>query len=189
MNFAPVQSGGGVYFLKCCDNFSNAYYRFNGTPVGAVFNTDQGQTSFYLKSRYSFAQRQASGPARFAFDVRDQDPNNHLYYFNTQAPDGSLVFSYSVNNVPQFYYVPKGTEDTLLGAGVTLKVTISWDGSNIKLYLNDGLAQSTPYTKPSPNWTAASTFDIGAYEYLNLGGFNACDDVIEGFSVTAIMHP
>jgi hypothetical protein len=178
LNFAAAQSRDGV-----------AYYKFTGAPVETVFNTDQGQISFNLTSRYSFAQRQASGSARFAFDVRDQDPNNHLYYFSTQSRGEYLLFSYAVNNVPQFYYVPKGTEDTLFGSGVTLKVTVSWDGSNVALYLNDELVQSAPYTKPTPNWTAASTFDIGAYEYLNYGGFNACDDVIDAFSVAPVTHP
>ena len=58
-------------------------------------------------------------------------------------------------------------------------VTLTWDGSVTKLYLNDTLVKSTPYTKPTPNWTAASLFDLGAYEYQNSGGYNTFDDVID----------
>ena len=72
MNFAPAQTGNGVYFLNCCTNTNNAYYKFTGAPVGSIFNVNQGQISFYLKSRFSFAQRQSSATSpRYAFDVRD----------------------------------------------------------------------------------------------------------------------
>ena len=64
-----------------------------------------------------------------------------------------------------------------------MKVTLGWDGSNVKLYLNDTLVQSSPYTLPTANWTAASVFDLGAYEYQTFGGFNVSDDVIDEFTV------
>jgi len=186
VNFAAAQAGNGVYFLNCCDNTNVAYYKFTGATVGSVFNVNQGQISFYLKSRYSFAQRQASAASsRFAFDVRDNDVNNHLFYFLTQVGSGGyLTFSYKVGGAAQYYYVPKGTEDTLFGNGVVLKVTISWDGAVSKLYFNDGLVQSSSYTKPAPNWSAASNFDLGAYEYATSGGFNVSDDVIDEFTVS-----
>ena len=72
VNFAPAQPGNGVYFLQCCGNSANAYYKFSGTTVGSIFNVNQGQISFYLKSRQSFAQRLASGTSyRQVLDVRD----------------------------------------------------------------------------------------------------------------------
>ena len=72
VNFAPAQVGNGVYFQNCCVNTNNAYYKFTGATVGNIFNMSQGQISFSLKSRYSFAQRMASATApRYAFDVRD----------------------------------------------------------------------------------------------------------------------
>jgi hypothetical protein len=186
VNFTPAQVGSGVYFLNCCDNTNVAYYKFAGATVGSVFNVNQGQISFYLKSRYSFAQRQTSAASsRFAFDVRDNDVNNHLFYFLTQAGSGGyLTFSYKVGGAAQYYYVAKGTEDTLFGNGVVLKVTMSWDGAVSKLYFNDGLVQSSSYTKPVPNWTGASNFDLGAYEYAMSGGFNVSDDVIDEFTVS-----
>ena len=46
------------------------------------------------------------------------------------------------------------------------------------------LVQSGFYTKPSPNWTAASVFDLGAQEYFNYGGYSSCDDIIDEFTVT-----
>jgi hypothetical protein len=79
--------------------------------------------------------------------------------------------------------VPKGTEDTLLGGGVILNVTLSWNGTVLNLYLNGVLVKSSSYTVVTPNWTAASNFDLGAYEYLTDGGYKACDDIVEQFTV------
>ena len=185
INFTPAQVGEGVFFLTCCDNSANAYYRFAGTAVGNVFSTIQGQISFYLKSGYTFAQR-ATGAAspRVVFDVRDNDPNNHLFYFYTQGTSNRLSFNYAVGGGMQTYWVPAGTEDSLFGSGVILKVTITWDGKTTNLYLNGALVQSSSYAKSTPNWTASSNFDFGAYEYLSYGGFNSSDDVIDEFAVT-----
>ncbi len=60
VNFAPAEVGNGVYFLNCCSNTNNAYYQFTGSTIGNIFNAGQGQISFYLESRYSFAQRQSN---------------------------------------------------------------------------------------------------------------------------------
>jgi hypothetical protein len=37
--------------------------------------------------------------------------------------------------------------------------------------LNGVLAKSAPYSIPAANWSAASVFDVGAYEYQTYGGF------------------
>jgi hypothetical protein len=181
VNFTPAEVGNGVYFLNCCANTNDAYYKFTGAAIGNIFNVSQGQVSFYLLSRYSFAQREASAASpRYAFDVRDA--SNHYFYFLTEITSGRLVFSYTVSGVAQFYYVPKGTEDALFGDGVILNVMIQWNGSTSSLYLNGTLVQSLSYTQPTPNWTAASNFDLGAYEYLTYGGYNVSDDVINEFT-------
>jgi hypothetical protein len=183
VNFAPAQSGTGVYFLNCCVNTNNAYYKFTGTNVGSIFNVNPGQISFSLKSSYSFAQRQALIP-RFVFDVRDNDPGNHVFYFLTNATSAYLAFSYRVGGTGYNYYVPQGSEDSVFGNGVTVKVTITWDGSTVKLCLNDNLVQSSPYNQVAANWTSSSVFDLGAYEYLSFGGYYACDDLINEFTVS-----
>lgn len=183
VNFAPAQVGNGVYFLNCCDTSANAYYRFTGTMVGNLFNVSRGQVSFYLKSRYNVAQRPAG--LRFAFDVRDQDPNNHLYFFHTQKTAANqILFTYNVGGGAQFYYLPAGQEDAIFGAGLTVKITITWDGVQSRLYLNDAVVQSSTYIAPTPNWTAASNFNLGAYEYATVGGYNSLDDVIDDFTVS-----
>ena len=43
VNFTPAETGNGVYFLNCCVNGNNAYYKFTGSTVGNIFNTSQGQ--------------------------------------------------------------------------------------------------------------------------------------------------
>jgi len=191
VNFTPAQVGDGVYFQSCCNSTNNAYYKFTGATVGSIFNVNQGQISFYLKSRYSFAQRQTSAATtRYAFDVRDSDVTNHLFYLSTQISSGYLLFSYRVGGTAaQFYWVPQGTEDALFGNGVALKLTITWDGAVSKLYFNDTVVQSSPYSKTAPNWTAASNFNLGAYEYLTSGGYYSLDDVMDEFTVTGPAIP
>jgi uncharacterized protein (TIGR03437 family) len=188
VNFAPGQAGNGVYFQQCCANSANAYYKFVSPTVGSIFNVTQGQISFYLNSRQSFAQRKASGTSyRQVFDVRDA--TNHLFGFTTQASSSGLTFRYliganSTSNPAATYAAPAGTEETLFGDGVTLKVTLTWSSGVAMLYLNDAMVKKFTYTNPTPNWSAASTFDLGAYEYLTNGGYNTCDDIIDEFTVT-----
>jgi hypothetical protein len=43
--------------------------------------------------------------------------------------------------------------------------------------------KSISYTPPTPNWTSAAVFDLGAYEYATFGGYNVCDDIIDEFTV------
>jgi hypothetical protein len=62
-------------------------------------------------------------------------------------------------------------------------VSLAWDGSTIKLYLNGALVKSSAYSAVTPNWTAASNFDLGAYEYQTFGGYNVSDDIIDEFTV------
>ena len=178
VNFTPAAAGNGVYFLKCCTNTNNAYYKFTGATIGNIFNTNQGQVTFYLKSRYSFAQRLAGASApRYAFDVRDGN-NNHLFFFYTKTTSTQLMFTYATGGTAQYYFAPQGTEDHLFGLGVLLKVTLTWNGSSMNLYLNGTLVKTTAYVRTTPNWSAASNFDLGAYEYLTAGGYNGSDDVI-----------
>ena len=181
VNFSPAVSGNGVYFLNCCGNTNNAYYKFPGAAAGSIFNTSQGQISFYLQSRYSFAQRTTNASTtRYAFDVRDA--NGHLFNFASQVVSGSLEFSYAVAGASEFYFVPKGTENTLFGSGVVLPVTLSWKAGTVSLYLNGTLVTSAAYTPATPNWTASSNFDLGAYEYVTYGGYDVSDDVVAGFT-------
>jgi hypothetical protein len=154
--------------------------------VGRAFNVNQGQITFHLKSRYSFQQRVASAAQpRYTFDVRDGN-GNHLFYFLTQVTNGILYFTYLIAGTGQYYWVPRGTEDRIYGNGVILQVTMSWTNGVANLYLNGRLVKSSPYTRVTPNWTAASHFDLGAHEYLTFGGYNVSDDVIAEFTVSAL---
>ena len=186
VNFTPAVSGDGVFFLNCCANSNNSFYKFTGAPIGNIFNTSQGKISFYLVSSYSFAQRTASASgSRYAFDVHDANLDNHLFYFYTQVSGGHLLFGYrNGGTTPLSYFVPSGTEDTLFGNGVSLKVTLSWAGTTSQLFFNDQLVQSASYTQSTPNWTAASNFDFGAFQFETYGGYNSSDDVIDEFTVS-----
>jgi hypothetical protein len=125
-----------------------------------------GKISFYLKSQYSLAQRMASaGAARSAFDVRDGN-GSHLLSFLRKLPIGTSNSAMRPAARPLNYAVPVGMEDALFGNGVILQVTLSWGVSGANRYLNNILVKSVPYTAPSPNRTAASKFDLGAFECL-----------------------
>ncbi len=185
VNFAPAVGGSGVYFQSCCANANNAFYRFTGSMVGNIFNVNQGQVTFYLKSQYSFAQRQASGTSpRVAFAVQDNNANTHLFYFLTEYTSGHLTFAYATGGGAQFYFVPTGTEDALFGSGQVMQVTLTWTGGVAALYLNGVQVQTGAYTIPTPNWTSASRFDLGASEYPPNGGYYSSDDIIDEFTVT-----
>jgi hypothetical protein len=186
VHYTPAHAGNGVYFLNCCKNTNNAYYHFTGAGMGTAFNVSHGQITFYLKSRYSFAQRVASAAApRYAFDVRD-GKGNHMFYFLTQVRNGFLYFTYLIAGTGHYYWVPRGTEDSVYGNGVILQVTMSWNNGVANLYLNSRLVKASPYTRVMPSWTAASNFDLGAHEYLTLGGYSVSDDVIAEFTVTTL---
>ena len=194
VNYAPGQTGNGVYFLNCCVNSNDAYYKFVGRTVGSIFNVTQGQISFYLKSRYSFAQRSATASSpRYAFDVRMRDGKRTPILF----PDPGVIrppavqLRRGVGGSMQYYFVPAGTENALYGNGVLLQVTLSWSGGTLNLYLNGTLVKTTAYTPVTPNWTTASNFDFGGYEYLTYGGYNISDDLIDEFTVSgpAIVVP
>ena len=180
VNLVP---GSGVYFLNCCGNYNNAYYQFTGSGVGSVFKIPQGQISFTLTSRYSFAQRQSTAASmRLAFSARDGNSQNQ-FYFMTQPMAQYLVFYYMIQGTAGNYYVPRGTEDQLFGDGVSLGVTLKWDGATASLYLNGTPVSSSPYVPAGANWNAAALFDLGAWEDQNYGGYNSSDDLISGFAV------
>jgi hypothetical protein len=183
-DFVTSKAGNGVYFLNCCTNTNNAYFKFTGAAAGNIFNTKQGKIAFTLQSRYSFAQRQAiASTPRYAFDVRDGN-GTHLFYFMTQVSAGVLYFMYGAAGSDQYYWAPKGTEDALFGNGVALNVALGWSTSGLNLYLNGALVRSTPFVPVTANWTTASNLDIGAYEYLTYGGFYGLDDAIGEFTVS-----
>jgi hypothetical protein len=188
VKFAPDQAGNGVYFESCCANVNNAYYHFTGAALGNVFNLAQGQISFALTSRYNFQQRATTSSYRAVVDVHDNDPSNHVIYFITQVISGRLVIGYVVGGASQYYYVPAGTEDQVLGSGVTLQVGLAWSGNTLNLYLNGTLVQSSPYTQAPANWSSASVFDLGAYEYAN-SGYDSNDDIIGNLTIGTAVQP
>jgi hypothetical protein len=185
---SSIVNGGGISFNKPGQQQTNtAFLNFSGTPVGTVFNPLHGDLTFYLQSRYSFAQRQALPAAnnRFAFDV-DNGTTQRLFFFDTYTQSGRLIFGYRPGSSIGFTYtVPAGSEDQLFGQGVTLKVRLLWDGSKVTLYLNDQIVSGpSAYAPLTLNWAAGSSFALGATSLLNYGGgFFACDDVIAGFEM------
>jgi hypothetical protein len=47
--------------------------------------------------------------------------------------------------------------------------------------LNNVLVKSVTYTGTAANWTSASTFYFGAYQYASLG-YSVSDDIIDEFA-------
>lgn len=185
LDFGPVGAGTGVAFRPGGWQASNiAYYRFGGQSVGTLFNASGGDVTFFLKSRYSFANRQL-GSSKWAFDVYDASQNLFTFYVSTYG--GFLNFNYRAGGVvTNTYFVSPGQEDATFGSGVVMKVRILWDGSKDYLYLNDALVQTTGYSSVVPNWTAASSFVIGTKQDLTYGaGYFSSDDWISQLGVTS----
>jgi hypothetical protein len=185
ITFAPVQVGQGVTFgIGGQQNGNTAFYGFSGTQVGNIFNANQGEISFYLKSKYTFAERLALPiyNYRFVFDV--QDAASPLFKFYTFAMYGRLQFCYATGQTnDECYYVPVGQEDTVFGKNTIMKVRLVWDGAQNFLYVNDSLVRTAAYTKTIPNWTSASTFLLGAKNSIYGNGYYSSDDSIDEFRV------
>jgi hypothetical protein len=188
LSFVPVYENQGVSFLQGGQQNSNvAYYQFTGSQIGDIFNSSQGEISFFLKSQYTFAERKALAQYnyRYAFEVRDA-ANKQFFTFYTQATAGAtgrLFLNYAAQSAQNVSYsVPVGQEDTLFGKDVVMKVTISWDGTQSKLYINDSLVKTFTYTPVVANWASASKMTIGS----TVSGFYSSNDAVDRFSVTLI---
>jgi hypothetical protein len=198
VNFAPAQVGNGAYFLNCCDPSNTAFYKFTGSTLGSIFNVAQGQITFYLKSRASFATRVGYGGNRRAVFTVTDSSLTRLFFFSTGVKligsENYLEFEWRVGNglvagyTTYFLWIDPSNADTLFGNGVTMKVTMKWNGTTNQLYLNDVLVQNNNYAPVTPNWGATSVLDMGVLEDLtssgySYGGYDACDDIINAFTI------
>lgn len=182
--FGPVGTATGVAFREGGLQIDNtSFYSFGGQSIGTLFNSTGGEFSFFLKSRYSFAARKTLGERRWVFDVYDVSQNPFTFYVGTSG--GYLMFNYRAGGVvTNNYFVPPGQEDALFGSGVVLKVRVKWDGTKNYLYLNDALVDTIEYAPVTLNWTATSSFLIGAKQDLTYGpGYFSSDDWISQFQI------
>jgi hypothetical protein len=186
--YSPVVNGDGVAFEGVSNPNSNtAFLSFSGTPVGSVFNPNQGDLTFYVKSSYTFAQRQAlgSGNFRMVFDV--YDATGELFFFESLTSGGRLIFQYKTGNRTGgagYYYVPVGQEDGVFGLGVVAEFRLTWNGTTNVLYVNGTQVATFSYTPATPNWAASSNFTFGATAVPSYGGgYYKCDDPIADFQI------
>src|SRR6185436_5057977 len=179
VNFASGVVGSGVYFQN--QSVSNkAYYQFSGTALGSVFDGQAGEVEFYLKSQHSYAQRQASS-LRTVFAVQDV-PGSYPFYFILFA-NRVQYRAGTMGAAGNTYFFPAGQEDVLLGSGVVLKVKVAWDGTTMRLYLNDVLTQSAAYSRVALNWSSSSLMTFGVDDPT---GYAINDDVTDEFVVRAL---
>jgi hypothetical protein len=186
--YSPVVNGDGVAFEGVSNPNSNtAFLSFSGAPVGSVFNPNQGDLTFYVKSSYTFAQRQAlgSGNFRMVFDV--YDATGELFFFESLTSGGRLIFQYKTGNRTGgagYYYVPVGQEDGVFGLGVVAEFRLTWNGTTNVLYVNGTQVATFSYTPATPNWAASSNFTFGATAVPSYGGgYYKCDDPIADFQI------
>jgi hypothetical protein len=185
ITFPPVRSGSGVSFAAGGQqNTNTAFYRFTGSGVANLFNSDQGELSFYLKSKYSFAER-ATLPSynyRFAFDATDG--TNKLFRFYTYGTASRLQLCYATGGVDDIcYYIPAGQEDAVFGKNIAMKVRLTWDGNQNSLYINDELARTATFTKKAATWGVLSTLLIGGRMSSYGDGYFSSDDAIDEFRI------
>jgi hypothetical protein len=185
LNFAPVQNGYGLQFHNGGEqNVNTAFINFAGGQVGQLFK-EQGEISFYVKSAYSFAERAALPIPNFRFVFDAFDNWGRQFYFAYYTVANRLVFLYGAwTTITNFYYVPAGQEDALFGRDRVAKIRMVWDGSCTRLYVNDQYVASSLYLRRAPNWTANSTFTVGAQNIrVYGGGLFALDDAVADLEI------
>ncbi len=184
VNFVSGQVGNGVYFKNPGQQQSNtAFYKYTGSTVGGLFDPNSGEVNFYLKSNSSFETRKLAPASKYVFDVYDS--TKKAFGFLTKIESGRLVFYFQTGGPASLsYFVPSGTEDTLFGMDVVLKVRLVWDAGKANLYLNDSLVSSQSYTPITFSWGNTSIFTLGSQGVYG-GGFFANDDVVDEFNILA----
>jgi hypothetical protein len=186
--YSPVVNGDGVAFEGVSSpNTNTAFLSFSGASVGSVFNTSQGDLTFYMKSSYSFAQRQALGSNNFRMVYDVYDATGELFFFESLTSGGRLIFEYKTGNrtgMAGAYFVPVGQEDAQFGQGVVAQFRLTWNGTKNVLYLNGTQVATYGYTPSVPNWAASSNFTIGVTSLSFAGGgYYKCDDPIADFQI------
>ncbi len=188
MSLVTVPGGTGMSFSTGGQQKTNtSFLSFPGASTGYVFG-NSGQITFNLTSKYSFSQRQAlpAGNSRFAFDVWDATQSQ--FSFSSSTASGRLLLSFKTGGKPQVYYLPAGKEDAMFGQGVTLAVSINWNGTRTQLSLNNSLVVDTAYTPYAANWAANSLFTLGSQANYG-GGYFSSDDAISNFTVMSGAAP
>ena len=136
---APVykEPGPGVAFtVSGQQNRNTSYYNFTGTGVGEMFDYRvPGQVEVAVESRYTFEERKALPAAegnRYVYRVAFHASEGEGYTVAKLAwgmQDGYIAFYANFFNGGYTYFVPKGSEDTLFGKGVTMRIRVTWDGN------------------------------------------------------------
>jgi hypothetical protein len=187
VSLSPVINGDGVAFAGVSQgNTDTAFLSFPGPQVGSLFNVNQGDLTLYVKSSYSFAQRQALPMQnyRYVFDVYDS--TGELFRFFISTSGGRLIVQYATGSRTSgaYYYVPVGQEDAMFGLGVVAKFRVTWNGGTNVLYWNDAQVATFAYAAATPNWGASSSFVIGGTAVPAYGGgYYKCDDAIADFQM------
>jgi hypothetical protein len=183
VTYSPLPNGDGLSFTKGgAQNSNTALIAFTGTAVGALFNLDQGDLSFSVKSHHSFADRGAVLPGSTVFHA--DDGSRRIAYFSCDVYNSRMVFHFGAAGANGYYYVPAGQENTFFGQGVVAEVRLAWSNTSLKLYLNGNLAATFGRTPITPSWKSTASFTIGATS-LNYfgGGYYATDDSVADFTI------
>ena len=185
VNFAQAQVSNGISFgAGGQQNTNTAFYKFEGSSVGNIFNSSGGEINFYVKSNYTFAERLLlpSRNYRYVFEV--YDASKVQFNFASFTDGSNLIFSYTIGGVSGYYYVSKGKEDSTFGKGTLVKVRMSWNGTSQTLYVNDIAVATKAYTPVTTNWSSASVFTLGSASNYG-GGYFSSDDLIDEFQVSS----
>jgi hypothetical protein len=184
-DFLPARTGNGLSFKQGgSQNKNSAFLRFRGANVKDVFGGAKGDITFYLKSTRTFAERKTR--LSWVFDVYDASARK--FSFSVNSVGSRLHFLYQLaGSSLKSYTVPAGSEEAVFGKDAVAKVRLAWDGAAISFYLNDTLAQTTPHSGGTANWSTKSTFMVGASgSTVDSGaGFYSFDDVVDEFIVSA----
>ena len=197
--FVPTPSGEGVHFGPGGQQPANAgYYRYILSPNqrNQLINENGGEVRATIVGRWDMDERNETIP---------KQNQNHFkqVIFSTTATDGvnveetaflsfdtagkELYFGAKVPGAPASikYPVPQPLVDALMGKGKVLRVRLQWDGSTQRLFVNDNLVLSSPYTKQPITWTPTKTvllIGATATNFKLQDGFHALMDILDDIS-------
>ncbi len=161
----PVFHNGVTFGAGGQQQTNTSFYKFTGTTLSDVFKADAGEMSFVLQSNLTHAARVALPAVENScvLHVKDAASGNHLWRFCSGIADTNrLKFFFRVPGLAQDYTVPAGTEDTLFGSGVVLRVRMVWFDNAFYLYFNDAIVAQTAYVAASVSWQFDAIATIGA---------------------------
>jgi hypothetical protein len=186
VSFEPFRGERGLSFSKGAQQNTNVgYLNFTINGIETDLDPYDGEIEFYLKSKYSLAERAAIPAYNFrkVFSIRNGKLYPQPYSFLIETTGGSqarLMFTYTTASTQgTTYYFPMGTENEIFGKDKIAKIKLTWKGNKNQLYINDVLVKESTFKPLAATWIPQLELTLGAD-----AGYFASDDAIADFKIS-----